>query len=227
MSKKDCKIIEDLLPNYIDGITNNETNKFIKEHLSKCQNCTEIYKNMTKDIEVDKVDIKEIDYLKKIKRNFRLGTVLIVINILIVVLFINFFFSREQKILLFSNKQNSMLVTERKYEVESNIEENIKTYYIFDENDKCITTFEEITSNSQEYLEKKYLELKESKEKESNNENGKSKIIKMIEKRTKEISYINLKYENEKITYSTNVNDNVKKDKIKAFSNPKFLIEEY
>lgn len=27
--KKDCKIVQDLLPNYIENLTNEETNKFI------------------------------------------------------------------------------------------------------------------------------------------------------------------------------------------------------
>ena len=31
----ECKIVQDLLPNYIENLTNEETNKYIEEHLKK------------------------------------------------------------------------------------------------------------------------------------------------------------------------------------------------
>ena len=31
--KRECKIVQDLLPNYVDGLTNEETNKYIEEHI--------------------------------------------------------------------------------------------------------------------------------------------------------------------------------------------------
>ena len=31
---KNCKVVLDLLPNYIENLTNDETNNFIKEHTS-------------------------------------------------------------------------------------------------------------------------------------------------------------------------------------------------
>ena len=36
MNKKDCKIIQDLLPSYSDGITSQETNNYIEDHLKNC-----------------------------------------------------------------------------------------------------------------------------------------------------------------------------------------------
>ena len=165
MIKKDCKIIEDLLPNYIEGLTNEQTNKFIKNHLSECQTCNDIYKGMIKDIPIDKIDVKEIDYLKRVKRNFRIATWLIIICILIIAIFLNIMLLREQKILIFSDEKNSMLIISCKEELYNNIIENVKNYYIFDENDKCITTFVEISSNDQEYLKGRYLELKSNLEK--------------------------------------------------------------
>ena len=41
--KKDCKIVQDLLPNYIENLTNEETNKFIDEHLKECNECQKIF----------------------------------------------------------------------------------------------------------------------------------------------------------------------------------------
>ena len=32
-----CKIVTDLLPNYIENLTSEDTNKFIEEHLNSCE----------------------------------------------------------------------------------------------------------------------------------------------------------------------------------------------
>lgn len=227
MNKKECKIIEDLLPNYIDKLTNEETNEFIEEHLEKCDKCNENYKNMIQNIEIDKVDIREIDYLKKVKRNFKIGIFLITLSIFITIICINTFLLKEEKNLFFSspNQKNSMIITEYENVIDDDTKEIIKKYYIFDNEDKCISTFVEITSNNQEYLENEYLNLKAKKENTEIDE--KNKIISIIKNRTNELSYLGLKYEDEKITYSTNINNDVKKDKIKAFNNIKTVIKEY
>ena len=34
--KKDCKIVQDLLPNYIENLTNEETNEFINKNIKSC-----------------------------------------------------------------------------------------------------------------------------------------------------------------------------------------------
>ena len=51
--KRNCKIIQDLLPNYIEKLTNNDTNQFIEEHLNECDVCREIYNNMKKDVDIN------------------------------------------------------------------------------------------------------------------------------------------------------------------------------
>mgnify|MGYP005781830921 CR=1 FL=1 len=44
--KRDCKIVQDLLPNYIEKLTNEETNAFIEEHLKNCVDCKKLLGNM-------------------------------------------------------------------------------------------------------------------------------------------------------------------------------------
>ena len=39
--KRDCKIVQDLLPNYIKGLTNEQTNEYIENHLKECSECKE------------------------------------------------------------------------------------------------------------------------------------------------------------------------------------------
>ena len=51
---KDCKIIKDLLPSYIDKLTSDETNIFIEDHLKECNSCTESFENMSSNNEDNK-----------------------------------------------------------------------------------------------------------------------------------------------------------------------------
>ena len=47
---KECKIVQDLLPNYIEKLTNEETNKFIEEHLKNCEDCKKNYDDMKESL---------------------------------------------------------------------------------------------------------------------------------------------------------------------------------
>ncbi|MCD7748093.1 MAG: zf-HC2 domain-containing protein [Firmicutes bacterium] len=42
---KNCDIVRDLLPLYIDHETSEESSEMIKEHLAECEECREIYKS--------------------------------------------------------------------------------------------------------------------------------------------------------------------------------------
>ncbi len=53
MNKKDCKIIQDLLPNYIDNLTTKESNDFIENHIKECEDCKKVLENMKKDLKID------------------------------------------------------------------------------------------------------------------------------------------------------------------------------
>ena len=48
-NEKICKIVQDLLPNYIENLTSKETNIFIEGHLNTCSNCKNILENMKND----------------------------------------------------------------------------------------------------------------------------------------------------------------------------------
>lgn len=72
-----CNIIQDLLPNYIDGCTSQKTNQDIQEHLSQCSSCHELYEEMKKPVPVK--ENHDIDYLKRIKNNQLLKIVLTIV----------------------------------------------------------------------------------------------------------------------------------------------------
>lgn len=79
-SELPCNIVQDLLPNYIEGLTSEETNQAVEEHLHTCVECKEIYEQMTADIEkVEKVPTIELKFLKKIKKTKLLAAALCMI----------------------------------------------------------------------------------------------------------------------------------------------------
>ncbi|MGN1298681.1 MAG: zf-HC2 domain-containing protein [Candidatus Scatovivens sp.] len=106
--KRDCKIVQDLLPNYIEKLTNDETNKYIEEHLNECEECKKIYENMQKDLKLNfsKRDSREVKYIKKFNKKFKLlRNVLIIIMVLFVIIV-----GRKTFILMkLSNKANNMI----------------------------------------------------------------------------------------------------------------------
>ena len=34
--RKDCKVVQDLLPNYMENLTSKETNQYVETHLQEC-----------------------------------------------------------------------------------------------------------------------------------------------------------------------------------------------
>lgn len=74
MSKLNCNVVKDLLPNYIDHLTSEETNKEIEEHIEECKDCNMYYRQMKEEIDIPSKNIIErseesmIRFLDKTKR---------------------------------------------------------------------------------------------------------------------------------------------------------------
>ncbi len=83
-----CKIVQDLLPNYIENLTNEETNRFIEEHLKECPECQKVLENMQKEIKVSttKRDDREVKYIKKYNKKLKILKYALLIIILIYVI---------------------------------------------------------------------------------------------------------------------------------------------
>lgn len=71
----ECGIIRDLFPSYIDGLTSEESNQIIEDHLRECTECREYLEGMKADlasvkyVELDKAQAKaEIGVFKKLRR---------------------------------------------------------------------------------------------------------------------------------------------------------------
>jgi hypothetical protein len=53
-----CKIVEDLLPLYMEGLVNEENNKLVEEHLLTCDKCKQMYDEMKKGLVVETAEAK-------------------------------------------------------------------------------------------------------------------------------------------------------------------------
>lgn len=75
-----CSIVQDLLPNYIENLTSEETNQIVEEHLKSCIECKYTYEQMVADIErTVEIPPREFRFLKKVKRTRMLAAALCVI----------------------------------------------------------------------------------------------------------------------------------------------------
>lgn len=91
---RDCKIVQDLLPNYIEGLTDEVTNEYIEEHIEACSECANALKAMNGEIKLEEFDQdKEINYLKGVrkrtKRTIAIISLLVIIVAVGIVLYIN------------------------------------------------------------------------------------------------------------------------------------------
>lgn len=82
----ECKIIEDLLPSYIDDLCSKESKELVEQHLSSCKHCRLLYEEM-KQAYVHECNIKEIKPFKKITRVWNIIFGILVVIILILLLF--------------------------------------------------------------------------------------------------------------------------------------------
>ena len=75
-----CEIVRDLLPSYVDGLTSDVTNEEIKRHLQECEACSAALEHMCEPEtilqETAAEEVREVDYLKKVRR--RTGRMIVV-----------------------------------------------------------------------------------------------------------------------------------------------------
>ncbi|MFD2046564.1 zf-HC2 domain-containing protein [Ornithinibacillus salinisoli] len=71
--RKNCDMIRDLIPMYVENLTSEDSNQYIKEHLNSCEDCMNYLNNVERDLpnndllDVD-TDINDQKLMKGIKR---------------------------------------------------------------------------------------------------------------------------------------------------------------
>ena len=102
----ECKVIQDLLPNYIENLTSEESNEIIKKHLKECEKCQKIYESMKENEDDKKIEKGKIELLKKVKKKI---SFLKIILILILLIFVLVIFRRIVIMEIIKNKYNNVV----------------------------------------------------------------------------------------------------------------------
>lgn len=157
----ECKVVEDLLFGYVDKTLNNESKKLVENHLKDCKDCKEkLNEILEENKQNEKIQQREIDYLKKIKIKSRIKSILIAIGIIILILILLYLikFIRISNIMC---KAEKSLKSQNYYcEKQENSGENSvsvsKTYY---KNGKYKITNEIYSDNGKELISTEYGEV--------------------------------------------------------------------
>ena len=68
--KIECKVIEDLLPLYSDGVCSDESRKLVEEHLQECEMCRTLLGNMD-IIQITHIEKEDTEKTAIIKKGFK------------------------------------------------------------------------------------------------------------------------------------------------------------
>lgn len=65
-----CGVVRDLLPNYVEGLTSEETRQAVERHLGSCPDCAARLEAMrTQPAQAEAEEAREVEYLKKVRRS--------------------------------------------------------------------------------------------------------------------------------------------------------------
>ena len=131
--KKLCNIIKDLLPSYVENLTNDETNSFIESHIANCPECKELLENMRKEIEVNspKKEKKNFKYIKRYNQKLKIFRNILLVIALIFVLIV------VRRFIIITDLSNKARIAESKtnYYIKSEYYLN-KTFIVYEKYNK-------------------------------------------------------------------------------------------
>lgn len=82
--KRDCSVVRDLLPNYIENLVSDETKQYLENHIAKCSECKQVLKSMEGEDTLGNVNtLEEAVEAKIIKRHKRLKLTLKLIAVVL------------------------------------------------------------------------------------------------------------------------------------------------
>ena len=61
MNKLPCYIVRDMLPQYAEDLLTEDSKKDVEQHLAECEDCSELYRQMTSPEPEFEVDTAEVD----------------------------------------------------------------------------------------------------------------------------------------------------------------------
>ena len=69
--KLSCKVIEDMLPMYYDGVCSEESAALVEEHVKECSRCSHILEELRSEIAASEKNMDDIKPLKKIQKSYK------------------------------------------------------------------------------------------------------------------------------------------------------------
>lgn len=118
MKDKECNIVRDLLPNYIENLTSSSTNTYIEDHIKECTECNSILKNMQIDYNIKNEDKKSnnfVNFARKYNKKFKHMKFFIIFIILLVIIIFVFSTTRKYVILLSNNEKFQDIINSNNY----------------------------------------------------------------------------------------------------------------
>lgn len=135
----ECDIVKDLLFSYDEGILSNTSKEFVENHLKNCDNCKKILAEIKKQNN-DNYNLKEIDFLKKIKKKMNKRNILLAITsiflIIIIIGFLIYLASSMRKILI----TNDLRDKKKEYDNLTNYSYTLTITYKYD-NTKLVNSY--------------------------------------------------------------------------------------
>lgn len=157
----ECKVVEDLLFGYVDKTLNNESKKIVENHLKDCKECKEkLNEILEENKQNEKIQQREIDYLKKIKTKSRIKSILIAIGIIILILILLYLIKFIRISNIMGKAERSLKLQNYYCEKQENSGEDSvsvsKTYY---KDGKYKRTNEIYSDNGKELISTEYGEV--------------------------------------------------------------------
>ena len=69
--KLSCKVIEDMLPMYYDGVCSDESATLVEEHIRECPQCSRLLSDLHSEIEIPKKPVDDLMPLEGIQRQWK------------------------------------------------------------------------------------------------------------------------------------------------------------
>lgn len=192
-NNRDCKIVQDLLPNYLENLTDTVTNEYIEEHIATCAECAQVLKDMNGDLKLEQIHQEpEIKYLKGIRRRVRRTILAVTIAIILIAgCVIGYVYKKSQiQVNNYTFLRASYVANDEEATKDGKVYGIMMA--VFDEKDICISV---------RVVEKGYME-------------NEIQMRKKIAERNEETFPVNVKIENEEIHYNVNIWNGLKRQEV-------------
>lgn len=201
-NNRDCKIVQDLLPNYIENLTDEVTNEYIEEHIATCEECAKVLKNMNGEMKLEQINQdKEIKYLKAIRR--RVKRTIAIVSLLVIIIascVVGYVYNKSKLQITNYTFLRTEFSSPEKGTKDGNIYGTIIA--VIDENGKCKSTRMIYKGYEDEEMNKKYEMYK-----------------------TKDYLDTNLQIINNELHLNVNMWNGYTKEELKNYWKTKYLVE--